>query len=212
MKTLFIIPFFYISLFLQAQEINPGHIDQNDTIIKYIGFTVCFDTLKKAPHYSSYYLSYSRLHGSHIRGDYFQPDYSFYKWMPRFRDFIIKGYDHGHLTPAQDMRWNVLSESQSFYFSNIAPQEHNFNIGTWKDLEFYTRSFLFNWDTVKIITGINFSNTFIPSNFWKIICTPVKCFYYICPNQSTSLRYYKFEVIPDTFFNHVTLIRVKIHY
>ncbi len=47
-------------------------------------------------------------------------------------DYKGSGYDRGHLAPAADMAWSALSMSESFYFSNMSPQDPSFNRGIWK--------------------------------------------------------------------------------
>jgi len=69
--------------------------------------------------------------GSAVEEDYFlkyeQEDGSF-----TYDGF---GWDRGHLAPAADFRWSPTAVSQSFYYSNMSPQIHDFNAGIWLKLE-----------------------------------------------------------------------------
>ena len=43
--------------------------------------------------------------------------------------------DRGHMCPAGDNRWHWKAMQESFYMTNICPQNHNLNRGDWKELE-----------------------------------------------------------------------------
>ena len=43
--------------------------------------------------------------------------------------------DRGHMCPAGDNRWHWKAMQESFYTTNICPQNHNLNRGDWKELE-----------------------------------------------------------------------------
>ena len=50
-------------------------------------------------------------------------------------DYTKSGYDRGHMAPAADMKWSKQAMEESFYMSNICPQNPNLNRGDWNDLE-----------------------------------------------------------------------------
>lgn len=52
------------------------------------------------------------------------------------------GYDRGHLAPSADFRWNEKILSESYYYSNIAPQLPEFNREGWVQLENTLRSYV----------------------------------------------------------------------
>ena len=45
------------------------------------------------------------------------------------------GFDRGHLAPSADFRWSRIALSESYYYSNMAPQRPEFNQESWADLE-----------------------------------------------------------------------------
>jgi len=51
------------------------------------------------------------------------------------------------------MAWSVESMSESFYYSNMSPQNPSFNRGIWKKLEEQVRSWAVVYDSVLIVTG-----------------------------------------------------------
>lgn len=50
-------------------------------------------------------------------------------------DYKGAGMDRGHMCPAGDNRWHWKAMQESFYMTNICPQNHNLNRGDWKELE-----------------------------------------------------------------------------
>ena len=51
------------------------------------------------------------------------------------QDYAKSGYDRGHMCPANDSRWSGEAMKESFYMTNICPQNHNLNSGDWNELE-----------------------------------------------------------------------------
>jgi endonuclease G len=39
------------------------------------------------------------------------------------------------MAPAADMKWSKQVMQESFYMTNMCPQNHSINAGDWKDLE-----------------------------------------------------------------------------
>jgi len=68
-------------------------------------------------------------------------------------DYKGSGYDRGHLAPAADMAWSQITMQESFYYSNMSPQNPGFNRGIWKRLESQVRSWAILYDSVLVVTG-----------------------------------------------------------
>ena len=51
------------------------------------------------------------------------------------QDYARSGYDRGHMCPANDSRWSGEAMRESFYMTNICPQNPNLNSGDWNELE-----------------------------------------------------------------------------
>jgi endonuclease G, mitochondrial len=71
--------------------------------------------------------------------------------MPR--DYTNSGYDRGHLVPAGDMAFSDEAMIETFYMSNISPQESGFNRGIWKELEANVRDWGKKYGELYVITG-----------------------------------------------------------
>ncbi|TAE37321.1 MAG: DNA/RNA non-specific endonuclease [Runella slithyformis] len=69
------------------------------------------------------------------------------------QDYVRSGYDRGHLAPAGDFNLSAQEKGDTFYMSNISPQEPNFNRGIWNDLEQKFRDWARRDGELFVITG-----------------------------------------------------------
>ncbi|WMN11724.1 DNA/RNA non-specific endonuclease [Marivirga salinae] len=146
-------------------------------------------------HHAHYSLSYSEAHeqaewvyyeltaaearnNSYGRSDNFREDYNVKTGSASLADYKGSGYDRGHLAPAGDMGFSSAAMSESFYMSNMSPQDPSFNRGIWRQLESLVRS----WSTEKaelfIATGpvlenglssIGYNEVSIPKYYYKVL-------------------------------------------
>ncbi len=89
------------------------------------------------------------------------------------------GYDRGHMAPAADMKWSKQAMAESFYMSNICPQNPNLNRGDWNDLEEKSRQWAKKYGAVYIACGpvydhgkpkrIGNNKVAVPDAFYKVI-------------------------------------------
>ena len=118
-------------------------------------------------------------------------------------DYRGSGYDRGHLVPAGDMVWSTTAMSESFFFSNICPQNPSFNRGIWKKLEELMRTWAADADSLCIVTGpllseglptLGGNKVSIPKDFFKVILRfrqgQMEAIGFVLPNRrnSQSLR------------------------
>jgi endonuclease G len=68
-------------------------------------------------------------------------------------DFKGSGFDRGHLCPAADIKSSVEGLKETFYLSNISPQNPQLNRKYWLKLEKYARELTKSYDTVYVTTG-----------------------------------------------------------
>ncbi len=94
-------------------------------------------------------------------------------------DYTKSGYDRGHMVPAADMKWSKQAMKESFYMSNICPQNPNLNRGDWNDLEEKSRQWAKKYGAVYIACGpiydtkrpkrIGNNKVAVPHAFYKVI-------------------------------------------
>ncbi|RRQ50514.1 DNA/RNA non-specific endonuclease [Maribacter algicola] len=95
-----------------------------------------------------------------------------------WRNYKGSGYDRGHLCPAGDRRFSEQAYNETFYTSNISPQDKDFNAGVWNRLEMQVRQWAKRYGKVIVITGgvleqglqeIGEEDVDVPKKFYKIV-------------------------------------------
>ncbi|AYN69137.1 DNA/RNA non-specific endonuclease [Euzebyella marina] len=95
-----------------------------------------------------------------------------------WRNYRGSGYDRGHLCPAGDRRFSEQAYNETFYTSNISPQDRAFNSGIWNRLEIKVRDWARQYGEIFIVTGgvleeglkeIGEEEVDVPNYYYKII-------------------------------------------
>ncbi|MCO5230697.1 MAG: DNA/RNA non-specific endonuclease [Chitinophagales bacterium] len=68
-------------------------------------------------------------------------------------DYWDSGYDRGHLAPSADFRWSRNALSESYYYSNMSPQNPDLNRNGWNNLEIQVREWVVEHGDLLVITG-----------------------------------------------------------
>ena len=68
------------------------------------------------------------------------------------------GYDRGHQLPSKDRLFSDEANEQTFYYTNITPQNADLNQGIWETLEKKVRDQISGADTLYVVTGCILSN------------------------------------------------------
>ena len=124
----------------------------SETIVQHTGYTVSFNSDWNIPNWVAYELTKEEVAGKEPRSQNFLPDPEI-RNCPTTDDYKNSEYDHGHMAPAGDMKWSATAMRESFYLSNICPQNHNLNSGDWKLLEEHLRKMASQYDKVYIACG-----------------------------------------------------------
>jgi endonuclease G, mitochondrial len=159
-----------------------GNATGNQTEKCYVGFALNYGATLKVPLWVEYVLTSERAYGCLSReGLSFKRDPELNGADASNRDYTNAGYDRGHMAPAGDMEWDRQVLSESFYFSNIAPQLPELNRGPWKAIEELVRLWGAKRGTLLVITGPIFEDqglrrlprgVAIPSAFFKTVYDP----------------------------------------
>lgn len=57
------------------------------------------------------------------------------------------------MIPRADLKWSAKAYSESFFFSNICPQNHDFNAGAWLTTEKMARRIARQYGSVYVVCG-----------------------------------------------------------
>ncbi|MEM9676344.1 MAG: DNA/RNA non-specific endonuclease [Bacteroidota bacterium] len=133
------------------------------------------------------------------RTDDFREDPKILTGSASLNDYRRSGYDRGHLAPAGDMGFSQVAMSESFYLSNMSPQDRAFNRGVWKSLEESVRDWAVANGSLYVITGPVFGNDLkkigengvsVPTYYYKVLLDyqqpGIKAIGFLLPNEGTS--------------------------
>jgi endonuclease G len=170
--------------------------DREDLItICRINYAVIYDTRCKIPILTFEALVASEIDGEEPRTDVFRVDPGLHReHASTLGDYRGSGYDRGHMVPAGDMMEDNVSMLQTFYLSNVVPQDPGFNRGLWRRLEQYARVVVTSRGEAPtwIVTGavVNKNPTLIgdsvcvPNEMFKAIVSEYGNVTYIMDNRS----------------------------
>ena len=199
---------------IQFLEI-PAHIT-DDELIKHSGFTLLYNEKHEQAQWVAYELTKEETNNTYQRTNKFLPDPSVKTKTANDNDYLGSGYDRGHLAPASDMGWSAQTMFESFYYSNMSPQEPSFNRGIWKKLEEQVRAWAINYDSIYVVTGpvlkdnllfIGENKVSVPEYYYKVILDLTsrdkKGMGFIMKNEGSGLALSNFAVTIDSI-EHIT--------
>ncbi|MGD1946683.1 MAG: DNA/RNA non-specific endonuclease [Croceivirga sp.] len=127
-----------------------------------------------------------------------------------WRNYRGSGFDRGHLCPAGDRRFSEYAYNETFYTSNISPQNSAFNAGVWNRLEMKVRQWCKRYGTLYVITGgvlkghmheIGDEDVDVPNAFYKIVVKKVgdkfSILAFLMPNEESNAPLSQFVVSVD---------------
>lgn len=147
-------------------------------IVNHIKYSFSYSEKDEQAEWVAYKLFKNSINNSIKRKNNFREDLKVKTGSSTLKDYKYSGYDRGHLAPAKTMSFNDLTMSESFYMSNMSPQDLSFNRGIWKKLEVEVRSLIAISDSLYVITGpvlknplgsIGESQVTIPRYYYKSI-------------------------------------------
>lgn len=201
-------------------------------LVKHKAYELYYVNQAEEAAWVAYNLTEEHLNGSYQRSNHFEIDPLVKDGSADNADYAQSGFDRGHLAPAADMAWSQTTMQESFYYSNMTPQDPSFNRGKWKELEEQVRNWAALYHQVSVFTGPVLLNTtqsighdhiIVPRYFYKIIYSRVngqrQAIAFLMPNTSlhtpllnyvTSIDHIEqisginfFEALPDSIENKI---------
>jgi len=171
-------------------------------IIEHLAYTVSYNPTWKIPNWVAYCLTIDELQGDCSREQGFSPDPEVKDDPVLHYDYSNSGYDRGHMAPAADFKWSKQAMHESFYTTNICPQNQNLNRGDWNDIEELVRDLARKHEAIYIACGPLVKNTkttigtdrkvVVPQGFFKVLLRKTKdapgyaTIGFYCPNEAGS--------------------------
>lgn len=154
-----------------------------DEIIRHDAYVVSYDSERRIPEWVAYELTSEELDGDAERDRIkFSMDPEYHGTQARREDYSNSGWTKGHMAPAADFRWSEEVMRQTFYLTNVCPQNEVLNANDWEYLERQVRRWAKECGKVWVVTGpvvgsnrygsIGESNVTIPDAFFKAVLAP----------------------------------------
>ena len=197
MKIRFILQFLSVSLsLLSTMGMAQGHrglgepvldrslmelpaIRRSDVILVYNGFIVNYNTERLIPNGVAYELTAEEVAGQAPRAKGFGMDMDYSGKQAMREDYSGTGWDKGHMAPSADMKWSQAAMNESFYLTNICPQNHDLNGRDWHTLEKHVRNWALAYGSVWVVCGpyvsdnhygtIGAQDVMVPDGFFKAV-------------------------------------------
>ena len=164
---------------IQQMEIPVMSAKKQGQVIHRTGYTLAYDAKTRTPQWVAWELTKKETQGTEERSNDFQPDPDVKGAKVVTKDYSHSGYDRGHMAPAADMKWSKKAMMESFYMSNICPQDHNLNTSDWSELENKSRQWARRFGKVYIVCGpiyngkrneyIGDHRVKVPDAFFKVV-------------------------------------------
>jgi len=154
-------------------------LGSNDQLVRRLGYTLKYVEKYELPAWVAYTLQQDQIDGQEERENQFMPDPAVKSGTAVSADYTRSGYDRGHLAPAADFKNSYQVMKETFYMSNICPQEPQFNRGIWLDLEKMVRSWAYKYKKIYVVTGPvlepglptigRLNKVAVPRQFYKVV-------------------------------------------
>lgn len=150
----------------------------SDCIIEHEGYVVCYNDRLLIPDWVAWELTSDESYGRFPRSQGFAADPEWRGMQADDSDYRGSGWTRGHMAPAGDMKWSEQSMRESFYLTNVCPQNAGLNDGSWKWVEEKCRDLARRYEKVWICCGpivndgcktVGSSGVAVPDAFFKVV-------------------------------------------
>ena len=164
-----------------AQTNIPDYVLPSSTtgqLVSHEHYMLSYSEAHEQAEWVAYMLKKNHLTYDDRKRPYFIEDPKVKTKSADWRNYKGSGYDRGHLCPAGDRRFSEYAYNETFYTSNISPQDRDFNAGVWNRLEKQVRQWAKHHDEVFVLTGgileqgleeIGEEDVAVPRHYYKII-------------------------------------------
>ena len=172
-------------------------------LIRHEGFTLSYDKAARIPRWVAYELTAEETGGEAQRDELiFKMDPSYREVQAMREDYAESGWTKGHMACAADFKWDADAMQETFYLTNICPQDETLNKGDWNYLEKQVRGWARQYGRVWVVSGpiigsnrygrIGERDVVVPDAFFKAVLAPTRDGYqsiaFVMGNDSA--RYY----------------------
>lgn len=147
-------------------------------IVRHAHFALSYREAYEQAEWVAYVLEKSHLTNDDRKRPFFIEDPKVRSKSADWRNYKGSGFDRGHLCPAGDRRFSENAYNETFYTSNITPQNREFNAGIWNRLEQHVRDWAIKDGPLFVVTAgvlekglesIGEEEVAVPEYFYKIV-------------------------------------------
>lgn len=163
----------------ETEKLEIPAFTQDETILYRTAYTTSYDKQNKIPKWVAWHLTSDHTSGEQRRLSNFIVDDAVPAPRAELVDYKGSGYDRGHMCPAGDNKWGFEPMRESFYLTNICPQNSNLNSGDWNELEIQCRDWANKYGDIYIVCGpilyqrehetIGPNKVTVPEAFFKVV-------------------------------------------
>ncbi|XP_074755973.1 nuclease EXOG, mitochondrial isoform X1 [Athene noctua] len=121
----------------------------------YTNHALSYDQAKRVPRWVIEHISKQKTLGNADRRHCkFKPDPNIPLMFSAVNeDYLGSGWSRGHMAPAGDNKFSTRAMAETFYLSNIVPQNYENNAGFWNRMEMYCRELTERFEDVWVVSG-----------------------------------------------------------
>ncbi|XP_040406167.1 nuclease EXOG, mitochondrial [Cygnus olor] len=121
----------------------------------YTNHALSYDQAKRVPRWVIEHISKQKTLGNADRRHCkFRPDPNIPLMFSAVNeDYLGSGWSRGHMAPAGDNKFSTRAMAETFYLSNIVPQNYENNAGFWNRMEMYCRELTERFEDVWVVSG-----------------------------------------------------------
>ena len=155
-------------------------VSDGDIILTHKGFVISYDGDAHIPVWVAYELTDEETRGELDRDEYeFKMDPTYGSTQAMREDYYPNDWSRGHMAPAADFEWDAEAMGETFYLTNICPQDRELNKNDWNYLEKQVRNWAREFGKVWVVTGpvigtnrygtIGDRDVVVPDSFFKAV-------------------------------------------
>ena len=175
-------------------------------------YSVSYIEAHEQPEWVAYKLDRQMLRKVVNRRDNFRADPMVLEGSATYEDYLADArYDAGHLLPSRQMQFSCRAMDETFFMSNMSPQEAAFNRYKWALLEKLERNMAYRNGTIYCVSGPVLTNirerigpnqVSVPDAYYKIILchndSITKVIAFLLPNRKEETPFEAYVVPVDS--------------
>ncbi|MCP4439068.1 MAG: DNA/RNA non-specific endonuclease [Aureispira sp.] len=149
----------------------------DNAIVEHSAMILSYNETHEQPNWVSHIVIPAVIEGNLSRTNDFRVDPKVTTKTAIKADYWYSGFDRGHIAPSADFRWSSKAISESYFYSNMAPQRPELNRERWAELEGWVRGHVYSTEEQMIVVAGGILKEGLPTiGKENKVSIPEKCF------------------------------------